>query len=105
MKRAIVTDYKRSGLSLKTIGKPIIGILKLLCFLLQCLFPALPLMALIAAFLLPQTPHLRVSYTYRKAGIERIYLNCRYFGIHGFRNSTSGHNCPLIVFIKKGGQS
>ena len=105
MKRAIVTDYKRSGLSLKTIGKPIFGILKLLGFLLRGLFPALPLMALIAVFLLPQTPHLRVSYTYRKAGIERIYLDCRYLGIYGFCSNVSGHNCPLIAFIKKRGQS
>lgn len=105
MKRAIVTDYKRSGLSLKTIGKPIVCILKLLGFLLQGLLPALPLMALIAVFLLPQTPHLRVSYTYRKAGIERIYLDCRYLGIYGFCSNVSGHNCPLIAFIKKRGQS
>ena len=103
MKRAIVTDYKRSGLSLKIIGKPIICILKLLGFLLRGLLPAFPLIALIAVFLLPQTPHLRVSYTYRKAGIERIYLNCRYLGIYGFCSNVSGHNCPLIVFIKKDG--
>lgn len=99
MKHAIVTDYKRFGSSLKVFSRSLVVALKIFGFFLQGLLAAWPTILFLALFLLPQTPHMLLSYTYRPVGNERIYLDCHYFGIRGFHRTVFDHDCPMIAFI------
>ena len=62
------------------------------------LLPLLPVLALVMIFLLPQTPHLRISYSYTGTYEHPIYRECNYLGIHGFIR-VLGPDCPLVAFI------
>lgn len=97
MKQAKVLTYK-------TIKQPISwgwGI-RALCrvglrMLIACL-PLIPLIALATPFLLPETPHLRIRYTYTGSYDHPIYRECQYLGIHG-RVVIDGPNCPIIQMM------
>lgn len=68
--------------------------------MLITLLPLLPFMAIGAVFFLPQTPHLRVSYTYTGSYEHPIYRSCRYLGVQGTAQ-VIGQDCPLIAFMSE----
>mgnify|MGYP001187785563 CR=1 FL=1 len=97
MKQAKVLNYQK-------IKKPILlgrGIWALyrvgLRILIACL-PLLPFIALATPFLLPETPHLRISYTYAGSYRHPIYRECQYFGMHGWVK-VWGPDCPVLTFM------
>ena len=66
--------------------------------LLILLLPLLPFIAMAMVFSLPQTPHLRTSYTYTGSHDHPNYRACQYLGVHG-TVQVMGQNCPLITFM------
>lgn len=63
--------------------------------ILIALLPVLPLIAIVIVFLLPQTPHLRIAYTYTGTHQRPIYRTCQYIGIHGIVDIV-GQDCPIV---------
>ncbi len=97
MKQAKVLNYKtiRQPISL---GWGIGALFRVgLRILIACL-PLLPFIALATPFLLPETPHLRIKYTYTGSSTRPIYRECEYFGIHGWVYQW-GPDCPLMMFL------
>ncbi len=66
--------------------------------ILIALLPVLPLIAIVIVFLLPQTPHLRIAYTYTGPSQRPIYHTCQYFGIHGTVD-VFGQDCPIVRYF------
>lgn len=99
MKKAKVRGYKKTrkpfflGWGLRALFR--VG----LRILITCL-PFLPFMAIGAVFFLPQSPHLRVSYTYTGSFEYPIYRTCQYLGIHG-TVQVIGQDCPLVAFMNE----
>ena len=63
--------------------------------ILIALLPLTPVIAIAIVFLLPETPHLRVSYTYTGSYEHPSYRTCQYLGIHGTVD-VIGQDCPLV---------
>lgn len=66
--------------------------------ILIALLPSLPLIAIVTVFLLPQTPHLRIAYTYTGSSQRPIYHTCQYLGIHGIVD-VFGQDCPIVRYF------
>ena len=99
MKQAKVLHYKKITKSFSW-GWGIRALFRVgLRILIACL-PLLPFIALATPFLLPETPHLRVKYTYNGSYTRPIYRECEYLGIHG-RIHMFGPNCPIVAFMKE----
>lgn len=95
MKQAKVLNYKKIRTSSISWGWGIRALIRVgLRMLIACL-PLLPFIALALPFLLPETPHLRIQYTYTGSYDHPIYRECRYFGMHGWVYVT-GPDCPLV---------
>ncbi|GJL49748.1 MAG: hypothetical protein NPIRA01_09750 [Nitrospirales bacterium] len=97
MKQAKVTGYKKTR---KPFGfsQRASAFFRSVLRMLIALLPFLPFVAIAIVFFLPQTPHLRVSYTYTGTHEHPIYRTCRYLGVHG-TVQVIGQDCPLIKFI------
>lgn len=65
--------------------------------LIACL-PLVPFAALAVVFLLPETPHLRMTYIYNGSSTHPIYRECEYLGIHG-KVRLFGPACPIVTFL------
>ncbi len=97
MKQAKVLSYQKSSKSFSW-GWGIRALIRVgLRILIACL-PLLPLIALATPFLLSETAHLRVSYTYNGSNTHPIYRECKYLGIHGWVYHW-GPDCPLMMFL------
>jgi hypothetical protein len=97
MKQAKVLNYQRVKTSFSW-GWGIRALFRVgLRILIACL-PLLPFIALATPFLMPETPHLRVKYTYTGSSARPIYRECEYLGIHG-RVYQWGPDCPLMMFL------
>ena len=98
MKQAKVKRYRRRqmpfGMGWDNRALVRVGIRLLLIGL-----PLLPFIAVAIVFMLPETPHLRVSYTYTGSHEHPNYRTCQYLGIHGF-SQVIGQDCPLVAFIE-----
>lgn len=80
MKQAKVLNYKRIRTSTFSWGWGIRALVRVgLRMLIACL-PLVPFIALAVPFLLPETPHLRIQYTYAGSYNHPIYRECQYFG-------------------------
>lgn len=98
MKQAKVLSYKRFSKSFSW-GWGIRALIRVgLRMLIACL-PLVPIIALAVPFLLPETPHLRIQYTYRGSYDHPIYRECQYLGIHG-RVLLDGPDCPIIQMLR-----
>lgn len=98
MKQAKVLNYKKIRTSSFSWGWGIRALCRVgLRMLIACL-PLLPFIALATPFLLPETPHLRISYTYTGSYNHPIYRECQYFGMHGWVHEF-GPDCPLVTFL------
>ena len=100
MKKARVRSYttrrRPSGLGWGYMGPVVrVGVR-----ILMALLPLVPVLAVAIVFLLPETPHLRVSYTYTGAAEHPSYRTCRYLGIHGTVN-VIGEDCPIVQLMGK----
>ena len=58
-----------------------------------------PLFLLIALFVAPLQPHLRMQYRYYLQGHTKMVTDCDYLGPHGFIKYNIGTRCPIIVVI------
>lgn len=98
MKHAKVLKYKRISTSSFSWGWGIRALIRVgLRILIACL-PLVPFIALAVPFLLPQTPHLRIVYTYTGSYEKPRYRECQYLGIHG-RILKNGPECPIVTFL------
>ncbi len=97
MKKAKIRGYKKIRKPL-SLGRGVSGLFRLALRILPGLFPLLPFIAIGIVFSLPQTPHLRVSYTYTGSKSHPRYITCDYLGIYG-QTTVFGNRCPMIVFI------
>ena len=98
MKQARVLNYKKIRTSSFSWGWGIRALCRVgLRMLIACL-PLLPFIALATPFLLPETPHLRIKYTYTGSSARPIYRECEYLGVHGWVHIW-GPNCPVIRFL------
>ncbi|MCA9470106.1 MAG: hypothetical protein KC643_32300 [Nitrospira sp.] len=98
MKKAKIKGYKKVRTSL-FLGRGIRALFRVgLQMLITCL-PLLPFIAIGAVFFLPQSPHLRVSYTYTGSYEYPSYRTCQYLGVHG-TVQVIGQDCPLVAFIE-----
>lgn len=60
-----------------------------------------PWALLVALFLSPVAPHLRIQYSYILRGHTKIMTDCDYLGPRGFITYTIGTRCPVIVLLKR----
>ncbi len=98
MKQAKVLSYKKIRTSSFTWGWGIRALIRVgLRMLIACL-PLVPFIALAVPFLLPETPHLRISYTYTGSYSHPIYRECTYLGVYGMAH-TFGPECPVVTFL------
>ena len=58
-----------------------------------------PLLLLVAFFISPVAPHLRIQYRYLQFGTTKLMTDCDYLGPKGFIKYTKGAQCPLVVMI------
>jgi hypothetical protein len=97
MRRAKVTGYQH-----RSRGHGVrFGIFRLLDFvsmMIRGLVPLLPFIIIGVLFVLPKSPHLRVSYTYTGSYDSPHYITCRYLGIHGWVR-VYGSQCPMITLM------
>ncbi len=96
MRRAKVKSYKKIQNPLR-LGR---GVNRLFRWALRSfisLLPLLPILVIVIVFSLPQTPHLRVSYTYTGSNAYPSYRECKYLGVQG-ATQVIGQDCPLIAF-------
>lgn len=95
MKQAKVLNYKKIRTSSFSWGWGIRALFRVgLRIMIACL-PLLPFIALATPFLLPETPHLRIIYTYTGSYSHPRYRECQYLGIHG-RILVDGPDCPIV---------
>ena len=97
MKQATVRKYQRRRRP-RTTRRWVTASLRWGLPLLQQVLSLWPVIALIVIFLMPETPHLRVSYTSTGTRDEPRYLTCEYLGIDGLVN-VRGRQCPLVTFM------
>ncbi|MGQ0556013.1 MAG: hypothetical protein ACT4PN_08740 [Nitrospiraceae bacterium] len=97
MKQAKVLSYKRFSKPFSW-GWGIWALIRVGIRILIACLPLVPFIALATPFLLPETPHLRVVYTYTGTYSHPRYRECEYLGIHG-RVHILGPNCPVIAFF------
>ncbi|HNP84061.1 MAG TPA: hypothetical protein PKN47_21550 [Nitrospira sp.] len=98
MKQAKVLNYKKLRQPISW-GWGIRALIRVgLRILIACL-PLLPFIALATPFLLPETPHLRVKYTYTGSSARPIYRECDYLGVHGWVHLW-GPDCPIVRFME-----
>ena len=100
MRRAKVKRYRRIHQSLDW-GWGYRALIRVGLRLLISLLPLLPFIAIAIIFLLPKTPHLRVSYTYTGSSSHPNYIDCQYLGVHGMVRNGFALDCPLVAFIRK----
>jgi hypothetical protein len=97
MRQAKIKGYKKTRTSL-FLGWGLRALFRVgLRILITCL-PLLPFIAIGAVFFLPQSPHLRVSYTYTGSYEHPSYRACQYLGVHG-TVQVIGQDCPIVAFI------
>ena len=100
MKKAKIKGYKKIRTPL-FLGRGLRALFRVGLRMLITLLPLLPFVVIGVAFFLPQSPHLRVSYTYTGSYEHPNYRECRYLGVHGMVKIGIGQDCPLIAFIGK----
>ena len=101
MRQAKVKSYRSPRKPLR-LGRGVGRFFRMMLRGLIPLLPFLPLMAIVMVFLLPQTPHLRISYTYTGPKEHPRYITCDYVGVYGLAQKVFGQECPLISFMGKG---
>lgn len=57
------------------------------------------LFAIAALFVLPQSPHLRIQYSFVRQGAFPIHQRCNYLGPRGMVEVFDRSRCPLILII------
>jgi len=97
MRRAKVTGYKppSRGFGLR-VG--LLGVLGFCHTILRGALPLFPFILIGVLFLLPKTPHIRVSYTYTGSYENPRTITCRYLGIHGWF-TLYGNHCPILTML------
>ncbi len=58
-----------------------------------------PAFLILAFFLSPVGPHLRIQYRYFERGTEKIMIDCDYMGSRGLIKYMVGTRCPVITII------
>ena len=104
MKRAKVRHYRRTRRGISWRAR-LPAMFRYGLYSLSRLLPLLPFAAVAVIFLLPSTPHVRVSYTYTGTYSDRYYVTCHYLGINGFVQQVFGSDCPIVAFMRKGAHS
>lgn len=97
MRRVKVTGYQRRSRGFG-VRVGILRILDLCSMMIRGLLPLLPFIMIGVLFLLPETPHLRVSYLYSGSYDSPRYITCRYLGIYGWR-TVRGNHCPVVTLL------
>ncbi len=98
MKQAKIRGYKKIRKPLG-ISRGVSALCRSTLRMLIILFPISSFIAIAIVFLLPQTPHLRVSYSYSGSSSHPNYIQCQYLGVHGMVQKILGNDCPLVAFI------
>lgn len=97
MKQGKVTGYRKTR-RVRTHRRLLTSGLRWCLPLLQQVLSLWPVIALIVIFLMPETPHLRVSYSYAGSSDHPRYINCQYLGIDGVVR-VRGRQCPLVTLM------
>jgi hypothetical protein len=61
-----------------------------------------PLVLILAMFLSPIKPYMRIQYHYFYLGKTKIMTDCDYLGLYGFTDYRAGSSCPFIIMIDSG---
>lgn len=58
-----------------------------------------PLLLILALFISPIQPYLRMQYRYIPVGHTKIMIDCDYLGPHGYIKYRIGTRCPVVVVL------
>lgn len=64
-----------------------------------------PVVLLLAVFLSPVQPTMRVHYRYYPIGQSKAMTECDYLGLHGITHYRNSFNCPFILMIESPDQA